>query len=64
MRGIFTTVTKTFDRIAIHFTPRWVLKLQSERLGLPLYEIAIPSPCTNAQNTGRITPAANPSSVL
>ena len=49
VRGIFTTVTTTFDRIAIHSTPRWVLKLQSERLGLPLYEIAIPSPCTNAQ---------------
>ena len=49
VRGIFTTVTTTFDRISIHSTPRWVLKLQSERLGLPLYEIAIPSPCTNAQ---------------
>ena len=49
VRGIFTTVTETFDRISIHSTPRWVLKLQSERLGLPLYEIAIPSPCTNAQ---------------
>ena len=49
MRGIFTTVTETFDRISIHSTPRWVLKLQSERLGLPLYEIPIPSPCTNAQ---------------
>ena len=42
MRGIFTTVTETFDRISIHSTPRWVLKLQSERLGLPLYEIADP----------------------
>ena len=49
VRGIFTTVTTTFDRISIHSTPRWVLRLQSERLGLPLYEIAIPSPCTNAQ---------------
>lgn len=49
VRGIFTTVTTTFDRISIHSTPRWVLNLQSQRLGLPLYEIAIPSPCTNAQ---------------
>ena len=49
VRGIFTTVTTTFDRISIHSTPRWVLKLQSERLGLPLYEIPISSPCTNAQ---------------
>ena len=49
VRGIFTTVTTTFDRISIHSTPGWVLKLQSERLGLPLYEIGIPSQCTNAQ---------------
>ena len=49
VRGIFTTVTETFDRISIHSTPRWVLKLQSERLDLPLYEIAIPSPCSNAR---------------
>lgn len=49
VRGIFTTVTETFDRISIHSTPRWVLKLQSERLGLPLYEITIPSPCSNAR---------------
>ena len=49
VRGIFTTVTETFGRISIHSTPRWVLELQSERLGLPLYEIAIPSPCSNAR---------------
>ena len=49
VRGIFTTVTKTFDRVSIHSTPSWMLKLQSERLGVPLYEIPIPYPCSNAQ---------------
>ena len=49
VRGIFTTVTKTFDRVSIHSTPSWILKLQSERLGVPLYEIPIPYPCSNAQ---------------
>lgn len=49
LRGIFTTVTTTFNRVSIHSTPRRILKLQSERLGLPLYEIPIPSPCSNAQ---------------
>ena len=39
VRGIFTTVTKTFDRVSIHSTPAWVLKQQSEKLGVPLYEI-------------------------
>ena len=48
MRGIFTTITKTFDRVSIHSTPAWVLKQQAEKLGVPLYEIPIPYPCSNA----------------
>ncbi len=47
LRGIFTTVTAPYDRISIHSTPRWVLNLQAERLGQPLFEIPIPAPCTN-----------------
>ena len=47
VRGIFTTVTKTFDRVSIHSTPIWVLKQQAEKLGVPLYEIPIPYPCSN-----------------
>ncbi len=47
VRGIFTTVTPRFDRVAIQATPRRVLRLQAERLGLPLYEIPIPYPCPN-----------------
>ena len=47
VRAIFTTVTPHFDRVAIQATPRRVLRLQAERLGLPLYEIPIPYPCPN-----------------
>ena len=47
VRGIFTTVTPHFDRVAIQATPRAVLRLQAERLALPLYEIPIPYPCPN-----------------
>ena len=47
VRGIFTTVTKTFNRVSIHSTPAWVLEQQAERLGVPLYEIPIPYPCSN-----------------
>ena len=36
-----------FDRVAIQATPRAVLRLQAERLALPLYEIPIPYPCPN-----------------
>ncbi len=48
VRGIFTTVTKTFDRVSIHSTPAWVLKQQAEKIGVPLYQIPIPYPCSNA----------------
>ncbi len=47
VRGIFTTVTPHFDRVAIQATPRRVLSVQAERLDLPLYEIPIPYPCPN-----------------
>ena len=47
VRGIFTTVTPHFDRVAIQATPLRVLRLQAERLQLPLYEIPIPYPCPN-----------------
>ena len=47
VRGIFTTVNATDDRVAIQATPRSVLQLQARRLDLPLYEIPIPNPCPN-----------------
>ena len=47
VRGIFTTVTPHFDRVSIQATPRRVLHVQAQRLGLPLYEIPIPYPCPN-----------------
>ena len=47
VRGIFTTVTPHFDRVSIQATPRRVLGVQAQRLGLPLYEIPIPYPCPN-----------------
>ncbi len=47
VRGVFTTVTPHFDRVAIQATPRRVLALQAQRLGLPLYEIPLPYPCSN-----------------
>ncbi len=49
VRGIFTTVTSRFDRVSIQATPRSVLRIQAGRLGLPLYEIPIPYPCSNEQ---------------
>ena len=49
VKGVFTTVTESFERVSIHSTPAWVLREQALRLGVPLYEIPIPYPCSNAQ---------------
>lgn len=49
VRGVFTTVTERFQRVSIHSTPTWVLHAQAARLGVPLYEIPIPYPCSNAR---------------
>ena len=49
VRGIFTTVNERFERVSIHSTPIWVLREQSTRLGVPVYEIPLPDPCSNAQ---------------
>ena len=49
VRGIFTTVTTAFDRVSIQATPRRVLHRQAKVMGLPLYEIPIPYPCSNAE---------------
>ncbi len=49
VRGVFTTVTERFRRVSIHSTPTWVLQAQAARVGVPLYEIPIPYPCSNAQ---------------
>ena len=42
-------VTSHFGRVAIQATPIRVLRVQAERLGLPLYEIPIPYPCSNEE---------------
>lgn len=49
IRGLFTTVTSAFGRVSIHSTPEWVLERQAAMLGLPLYKIPIPYPCSNAR---------------
>src|SRR5258708_18028086 len=44
---LLTTVTETYDRIAIHGVRRELLKRQSESIGLPLHEVFIPPQCIN-----------------
>lgn len=49
LAGLFCTVNKEFDRVAMHGVRVELLKLQAERIGLPLTIIEIPFPCSNEQ---------------
>ena len=45
--GLFCTVNKEFDRIAMHGVRVELLLLQAKNLGLPIEIIEIPYPCSN-----------------
>jgi uncharacterized protein (TIGR00290 family) len=47
--ALFTTLNRVHDRVAMHAVRREVLRAQAERAGLPLWEVEIPSPCSNAE---------------
>ncbi len=47
--GLLTTVNATHDRVAMHAVRRTLLAEQARAVGLPLWEVPIPSPCTNEQ---------------
>lgn len=46
--GLFCTVNKKFDRVAMHGVRVELLQKQAESIGLPLEVIEIPQPCSNA----------------
>ena len=45
--GLLTSVTSGYDRISVHGVRRSMLQAQVERLGLPLFEIALSPNSTN-----------------
>jgi uncharacterized protein (TIGR00290 family) len=45
--GLITTVTETFDRVAMHAVRRTLLEAQAAAVGLPVTAVSIPSPCPN-----------------
>lgn len=47
--GLLTTVNTQFDRVAMHGTSRGLLEAQASALGIPLWEVPIPFPCSNVQ---------------
>jgi uncharacterized protein (TIGR00290 family) len=47
--ALFTTLNRVHDRVAMHAVRRELLRAQAESAGLPLWEVDIPSPCSNAE---------------
>lgn len=53
---LVTTVTRRFDRVAIHGTRASVLEAQSVGLEIPLLRIDLPFPCSNAEYEAAVEP--------
>jgi len=47
--GLLTTVNRVHDRVAMHAVRSQLLRAQAVAAGLPLREVPIPSPCSNAE---------------
>lgn len=45
--GLLTTINTEFDRVAMHGTRRSVLEAQARAVGLPLWPVPLPWPCSN-----------------
>jgi uncharacterized protein (TIGR00290 family) len=48
LRALMTTVNAPAQRVAMHGVRVALLQAQAEALGLPLWDVPIPSPCPNA----------------
>jgi uncharacterized protein (TIGR00290 family) len=55
--ALLTTVTETYDRIAMHGVRRELLHQQAESIGLPLHEVLIPPQCGNSIYEARMEEA-------
>jgi uncharacterized protein (TIGR00290 family) len=45
--GLLTTINTHFGRVAMHGFREALLDLQSERIGIPLWKVPLPWPCSN-----------------
>ncbi len=45
--ALLTTVNQKFERVAMHAVRNQLLRRQAEALSLPLWEVALPWPCSN-----------------
>lgn len=47
--GLLTTLNRDADRVAMHGVRREILERQAVAAGLPLYQVDLPSPCSNEE---------------
>jgi len=47
--GLVTTINERFDRVAMHAVRVSLLEQQSDSIGIPLWKVPIPYPCSNEQ---------------
>jgi uncharacterized protein (TIGR00290 family) len=50
--ALLTTFNTAFDRVAMHAVRRALVREQAERVGIPLWEVELPWPCSNVQYEG------------
>ena len=46
--GLLTTFNREANRVAMHGVRRELVKAQAEAAGIPLWDVDLPSPCSNA----------------
>jgi uncharacterized protein (TIGR00290 family) len=49
VRGLVTTFNSAADRVAMHAVRRSLVQAQAERVGVPLWAVELPWPCSNAE---------------
>jgi uncharacterized protein (TIGR00290 family) len=52
--GLLTTINERFRRVAIHGFREELLEQQAEAVGLPLWKVDLPFPCSNAEYESRM----------
>jgi uncharacterized protein (TIGR00290 family) len=55
--ALLTTINEAADRVAMHGVRRELLEAQAETIGIPLWSIPLPWPCTNDDYDSRMADA-------
>jgi len=53
--ALVTTFNAEADRVAMHAVRRSLVEAQAERVGLPLWPVELPHPCSNAEYEARMS---------